>query len=102
VQGRSGDEGDALIGVEQDAGGGPAVEDANDLLAGAADDPGGGVPEGPAQRFGFGGTEGSGQAELLEPADQAALASKSQKGNRLAAESFRRRMLSSTWAWARM
>ena len=41
------------------------------LGSGPADDPGRGVPQGPAQRLGFGGGEGSGQAELLEPADQA-------------------------------
>ena len=41
----SGDEGEALVGVEQDGSGGPAVEDADYTGAGPVDDPGRGVPQ---------------------------------------------------------
>ena len=54
---RSGDEGDAPVGVEQCGGGGPAVEDAHDASSGAVHEPGGGVPQPPAQRLGFGDGE---------------------------------------------
>ncbi len=56
----SGDEFDVVVGGEDFAGGGPAVEDADDVLAGVADDPGRGVPELPSHGFGFGVGEPAG------------------------------------------
>ena len=102
-----------MVGVEQCLLAGPSVEYPNDLLAGVAHDPGGGVPETPAQRLGFGGGEGAGEAKLLEPAHEGVGETHNREpgavgvdaGERepvVAPESLSRRMLSSTWAWARM
>ena len=94
--GRSGDERDALVGVEERVGGGPAVEDAHDVSAGAAHEAGGGVPERPAQRLGFArrrvrrcsravGTSARGRRRSTTTASQARLASMSTNGNRSSA-----------------
>jgi RNA polymerase sigma-70 factor, ECF subfamily len=63
--------GDAGVSGDDGGGIGPAVEDAHDVTAGVADEPGGGVPEPPAQRLGFGAGEMPGEAQELEPADEA-------------------------------
>ena len=64
------DGGDALVRVEEVAGGGPGVDDPYDVASGAPDDACGCVPHAPAQPFGFGGGEFAGAAELLEPANE--------------------------------
>lgn len=72
VLGGSGDGGDASVGVEQVGGGWPVLEEPDDVAAGESDREGaaGGVPEPTAQCLGFGGGEGAGEAEQLEPADE--------------------------------
>ena len=67
---RSGDEGDALVGVEDVAGGGPVVEEADDPPSGVADDPGWGVPELPPEPLRLCRGQRPGEAEELEPADE--------------------------------
>jgi len=66
----SADEVDALVGVEEYVGGGPAVDEAHDAAPGSVHEAAGGVQDRPAQRLGSGVGPGAGEAQELEPAQQ--------------------------------